>query len=93
MQCNAMQYNESVLTYSSLLNDHDPSSTTDKDIPTDWSTFPPTPAHVQCATPARLRKLYRDQLAIPEYQRLLQQNITIFGTFDGAYSYLVRLNE
>jgi hypothetical protein len=55
----------------------------DTDIPADWSTFPPRPPHVQCATPARIRKLYRDQLAVPEYQSLLKQNITIFGTIDG----------
>lgn len=51
---------------------------------TDWSTFPPT-SELQCATPDRLKALYRKQLAVPGYRRLLDQNITVFGTFDGTY--------
>jgi hypothetical protein len=51
---------------------------------TDWSTFPPT-SELQCATPDRLKVLYRKQLAVPGYRRLLDQNITVFGTFDGTY--------
>ena len=50
---------------------------------TDWSTFPPT-SELQCATPDRLKALYRKQLAVPGYRRLLDQNITVFGTFDGT---------
>jgi hypothetical protein len=52
--------------------------------PTDWSTFPPT-SELQCATPDRLKALYSKQLAVPGYRRLLDQNITVFGTFDGTY--------
>jgi alkaline phosphatase D len=51
---------------------------------TDWSTFPPT-SELQCATPDRLKALYRKQLSVPGYRRLLDQNITVFGTFDGTY--------
>jgi hypothetical protein len=51
---------------------------------TDWSTFPPV-SELQCATPDRLKALYRKQLAVPGYRRLLDQNITVFGTFDGTY--------
>jgi hypothetical protein len=57
--------------------------------PTDWSTFPPTSA-LQCATPDRLKALYRKQLAVPGYRRLLDQNITVFGTFDGTYCILYK---
>jgi hypothetical protein len=56
----------------------------DQHTPTDWSTFPPT-SELQCATPDRLKMLYREQLAVPGYRRLLDQNITVFGTFDGTY--------
>jgi alkaline phosphatase D len=53
--------------------------------PTDWSTFPPTfHTELSCGTPERLEMLYRKQLAVPGYRRLLDQNITVFGTFDGT---------
>jgi hypothetical protein len=52
--------------------------------PTDWSTFPPT-SGLQCATPDRLKMLYREQLSVPGYRRLLDQNITVFGIMDGTY--------
>jgi hypothetical protein len=57
----------------------------DQHIATDWSTFPPNFSELQCATPDRLKVLYREQLAVPGYRRLLDQNITVFGTFDGTY--------
>ncbi|KAG7372397.1 phosphodiesterase/alkaline phosphatase D-like protein [Nitzschia inconspicua] len=47
----------------------------------DWTTFPPQSTH-QCATPSRLRALYQTQLRNPGYRALLEQNVTIFGTFD-----------
>jgi hypothetical protein len=50
----------------------------------DWTVFPPTSSHV-CANPARLRALYRKQRNLPGYRAMLEQNITIFGTFDGEY--------
>jgi hypothetical protein len=50
--------------------------------PIDWTTFPPQATH-QCATPSRLRSLYQKQLGNPGYRELLEQNVTIFGTFDG----------
>jgi hypothetical protein len=53
--------------------------------PMDWSQFPPT-SYLECATPERLDQLYRRQLAVPGYRQLLQQNVTIFGTFDGTSS-------
>jgi hypothetical protein len=56
--------------------------------PTDWSTFPPT-SELQCATPDRLKALYRKQLAVPGYRRFLDQNITVFGTFDGTYDIVI----
>ena len=55
----------------------------DVKVPMDWSTFPPTSGKVVCANPLRLRELYRRQLAVPGYKRLLEKNLTIFGTFDG----------
>jgi alkaline phosphatase D len=53
----------------------------DRPGPLDWSVFPPVPTH-QCADPDRLRRLYRQQQAVPGYRQLLQRNVTIFGTFD-----------
>ena len=50
--------------------------------PTDWTVFPPTSTH-ECATPSRLRSLYHEQRNVKGYRELLQQNVTIFGTFDG----------
>jgi hypothetical protein len=55
----------------------------DIEHPYDFSTFPPTPWRTECATPARVRKLYEDQRSIPHYKRLLQTNLTVFGTIDG----------
>lgn len=60
---------------------------TDIQGPTDWSVFPPTSTH-ECATPARLRSLYRKQRNVAGYRDLLEQNVTIFGTFDGEYIYV-----
>ena len=54
----------------------------DSEGSTDWSHFPPTSTHEQ-ATPGRLNYLYRKQRRVPGYQNLLEQNVTIFGTFDG----------
>lgn len=48
----------------------------------DWTTFPPHNTH-ECATPERLRRLYRQQLRNAGYQKLMEQNVSIFGTFDG----------
>jgi phosphodiesterase/alkaline phosphatase D-like protein len=56
----------------------------DKEIPTDWNTFPPTPPRHECGNGERVRQLYREQLAVPGYRELLKQNITMFGTLDGA---------
>lgn len=53
----------------------------DYDLPTDWTQFPPKAAH-QCADPARLRHLYKQQKAVPGYKHLLKSNVTVFGTFD-----------
>lgn len=53
----------------------------DYDKPTDWTQMPPTSEHV-CAHPGRLRELYKQQKLVPGYRRLLQKNVTIFGTFD-----------
>ena len=50
--------------------------------PGDWSTFPPTPSKLVCATPDRLQELYSRQKNVPEYKRLLESNVTIFGTYD-----------
>ena len=50
---------------------------------TDFSTFPPTAPFVECATPARVRKLYQEALAVPGYESLRNSNVTIFGTIDG----------
>ena len=42
-----------------------------------------------CGTPARVKKLYQDQLSNPDYKRLVESsNITIFGTIDGTYVFL-----
>jgi hypothetical protein len=49
----------------------------------DWTVFPPQTTH-ECATPDRLRLLYQQQLNNPGYRKLLEQNVTIFGTFDGT---------
>lgn len=38
----------------------------------------------QCARPDRVRRLYEHQLANPDYQRVIESNITIFGTIDGT---------
>ena len=54
----------------------------DVQMPLDWSTFPPK-SELECATPDRLRKLYRIQRSVPGYQSLVRSNLTIFGTFDG----------
>lgn len=57
--------------------------------PKDWSSFPPMSTH-ECATPERLRRLYRKQQGIPGYTNLVQQNVTIFGTYDGTLGQLWR---
>jgi PhoD-like phosphatase len=44
-----------------------------------------------CADPARLRELYRVQKEVPGYKKLLAQNVTIFGTFDGTYEWKYEL--
>lgn len=54
----------------------------------DWKVFPPRTTH-QCATPERLRKLYRKQLRNPGYHMFIEQNISIFGTFDGEFQYAI----
>lgn len=56
---------------------------TDINGPKDWSTFPPTSNPI-CATPGRLKQLYYKQRKVPEYQKLLEKNVTIFGTYDGT---------
>lgn len=38
--------------------------------------------HLECATPDRVRKLYEQQKLVDGYSRLLQSNISIFGTID-----------
>ena len=48
----------------------------------DWTSFPPQTTHT-CATPDRLQALYQQQQNNPGYRNLLEQNVTIFGTFDG----------
>ena len=50
--------------------------------PFNWSTIPPQSSHT-CGTPERLHKLYQQQLNNVEYRKLIEQNIIIFGTFDG----------
>ena len=47
----------------------------------DFSHFPPHPKHVS-ATPERLRSYYNKQLSHPGYRRLVESNVTIFGTVD-----------
>ena len=54
----------------------------DLEGPIDWSTFPPSSTH-EHATPGRLKSLYSKQRSVPAYQNLVEQNVTIFGTFDG----------
>ena len=56
----------------------------DKDIPVDWTTFPPRLPHAECATPDKISKLYEEQKSNPAYRRLLYSNVTIFGTIDGS---------
>jgi hypothetical protein len=56
----------------------------DIQTPLDWSTLPPTSGETICATPARLRALYRRQLHVPGYRVLLDTNVTVFGTIDGS---------
>lgn len=47
----------------------------------DFSHFPPQAKHVS-ATPDQLRSYYKQQLSHPEYRKLIESNITIFGTVD-----------
>ena len=47
----------------------------------DFTHFPPHPIH-ESATPERLRQYYSQQLSHPGYKRLLDTNITVFGTMD-----------
>ena len=47
----------------------------------DFSHFPPHPKHIS-ATPKRLRSYYNKQLSHPGYRKLVESNITIFGTVD-----------
>lgn len=56
---------------------------TDVALDMDWSEFPPK-SERDCATPERLTSFYDKQKAVPGYRRILQKNITVFGTFDGA---------
>lgn len=53
----------------------------DKHTSIDWTTFPPS-SRVECATPDRLRTLYKFQRSVPGYKQLVESNITVFGTFD-----------
>ncbi|GKY98189.1 hypothetical protein MPSEU_000776700 [Mayamaea pseudoterrestris] len=53
----------------------------DEHKPIDWSTYPPK-STTTCASPQRIRSLYRFQKSVPGYKRLLETNITVFGTFD-----------
>jgi len=62
---------------------HSTTRVTDDKVPMDWSTFPPQPGRLVCATPAKLNKLYQQQLSDPGYRQLIKSNVTIFGTFDG----------
>lgn len=59
---------------------------TDYHKPRDWSTFPPKDGELVCAAPARLRELYRKQRSEPGYRRIVESNVTIFGTFDGEFT-------
>lgn len=47
----------------------------------DFSHLPPQAKHVS-ATPDQLRSYYKQQLSHPEYRKLIESNITIFGTVD-----------
>ena len=47
----------------------------------DFSKFPPEAKHTS-ASPDQLRSYYNQQLSHPEYRRLFESNITIFGTVD-----------
>ena len=53
----------------------------DEHTPVDLSTYPPS-SRTNCATPNRLRALYRYQRSVPGYKQLLESNLTVFGTFD-----------
>lgn len=55
----------------------------DIELPSDYSTIPPKSQEL-CATPQRLKYLYQRQLQDPGYRRLLDKNVSIFGTFDGT---------
>lgn len=49
----------------------------------DFSTWPPKfSSRVECGTPDRVRELYEKQRQVPGYARLLEKNVTIFGTID-----------
>eukprot|EP00934_Nitzschia_sp_Nitz4_P002298 Nitzschia sp. Nitz4//scaffold30_size153850//50267//55164//NITZ4_002770-RA/size153850-processed-gene-0.39-mRNA-1//-1//CDS//3329547238//2298//frame0 len=48
----------------------------------DFSTWPPKMPYKECATPERVRHLYQQQLQVPGYKRIVDSNITVFGTID-----------
>lgn len=55
----------------------------DKNLGIQFDRFPPSfPA--KHATPQRLKTLYRKQRQVPGYKRIIDKNITIFGTLDGT---------
>ena len=57
-----------------------PTILADMEEPTSWT---PKESRMKCGTPNHVRRLYQQQLSVPGYRRLVNSNMTIFGTIDG----------